>query len=187
MPSPTVLAGALLAFAFVVYALEVLGLQRFSSFAYRFGLRACKTEEACPLPTWLSPGVTGETEHASYRIDEDGRCLFWRNSVLQTGLRFVPTGTAEIKGTITWADGRTKTTGRYLFAPLVALICGNVVVSLFPIGSLLGDTDVTVPFLVLADAAVVWYLLRGAPRWFNRRAMEVRAALGVPTDASEIA
>jgi hypothetical protein len=158
--------------------LEGIAVLRLQDWAFRIGPVATVYETGVECPIGLSVVSAAETAHVKYRVLEGRRCLFRRKFAL---FEFRWNTPLELKGVISWADGKLTTSARYLLG-----------VTLFFLAWLTGWTIGGLMFVIkgqiigLAFIGLGWLVGLGMMahsrslelKRFGKYAAEVQAALG---------
>ncbi len=164
--------------SWLILVAEFLGVFLLQRWAFRFGPRAITREEEEPCPLALGVMGEGQTENLKYRVLEENQCLFRRKYKLFEVRFNTP---LEIKGSISWKEGKLITVGRYPFGAMIFSFC-------FLVGWTAGSVVATtkgevhgIPFLLIGWAAVGGMLIFS--RWiemkrFREYAAEMKSALG---------
>jgi hypothetical protein len=98
---------------------ENIGVRRLRPWAYRLGPVAVTINRRMHCPPLLETAGAGETDDVRYLVLEDRRCLFHRK------VSYVPVPgetLLELKGELSWENGRIVATGRYPLGVLLALL-----------------------------------------------------------------
>ena len=161
----------------IVGVVEAIAVWRLVRWPFRIGLVAMSSTKDGPCPTGLAAESMNETALTKYRVLPGRVCLFRRRYALFAFRWNTP---LEVKGTISWADGKLLTVGRYPLGVTLFFLGWLAGWSIGGVAFLTQKPLVGAPFLALGWAVGGGMMLHSRileRRRFLRHASEVVDAL----------